>query len=144
MKKQTAYPAFLLLLFVCSGWLQATDNWPHWRGPSHNGIVVSKTVPTTWSLSQNIKWKTPLPSWSAATPIIWGDRIFVTSPSKAEAKANGWSNKDKPLVYDGCHKFRPVWTSAILGFQRMRNPGGVLAVDESMSSYTGRCPMSQV
>jgi len=94
MKKQTAYPAFLLLLFVCSGWLQATDNWPHWRGPSHNGIVVSKTVPTTWSLSQNIKWKTPLPSWSAATPIIWGDRIFVTSPSKAEAKAN--ASEEKP------------------------------------------------
>jgi len=87
MKKQAAYLIFFLLLFASMGWLQASENWPHWRGPSHNGIVASKTVPTTWSLEKNIHWKTPLPAWSAATPIIWGDRVFVTSPSQAEAKA---------------------------------------------------------
>ncbi len=76
-----------LFFFVSGAMLLAADNWPHWRGPSHNGIVDSKTVPTTWSLSDNIKWKAPLPAWSAATPIIWGDYVFVTSPSKAGSKA---------------------------------------------------------
>ncbi|NOR15557.1 MAG: PQQ-binding-like beta-propeller repeat protein, partial [Candidatus Aminicenantes bacterium] len=94
MKKHAVYLTLLLFFFASVGMLQATDNWPHWRGPSHNGIVDSKTVPTTWSLSDNIKWKTPLPAWSAATPIIWGDHVFVTSPSKAEPKAK--ASEDKP------------------------------------------------
>jgi outer membrane protein assembly factor BamB len=88
MKKRTGYTALVIFFLVSGGWLQAKDNWPHWRGPRHNGIVDSQTVPTTWSLSKNIKWKTPLPSWSAATPIIWGDRVFVTSPSQAKPKAD--------------------------------------------------------
>lgn len=64
----------------------AQENWPQWRGPHQNGVCDSTTLPMKWSLSENIKWKTALPSWSAATPIIWGDKVFVTSPSKAESK----------------------------------------------------------
>ena len=64
----------------------AQENWPQWRGPYQNGVCDSATLPMKWSLSENIKWKTALPSWSAATPIIWGDKVFVTSPSKAESK----------------------------------------------------------
>jgi outer membrane protein assembly factor BamB len=62
----------------------ANENWPQWRGPTGNGISDSKNLPTTWSLekNENIVWKTELPSWSGGTPIIWGDHIFVTSPSK--------------------------------------------------------------
>lgn len=86
MKKRAMFLTVVMFALVSTGWLYATDNWPHWRGPLHNGIVDSQTVPTTWSLNRNIKWKTPLPSWSAATPIIWGDRVFVTSPSQAKAK----------------------------------------------------------
>ena len=62
------------------------ENWPHWRGPNHNGISAALDLPVTWSQTKNIVWKTPMPSWSAGTPIIWGDRIFVTSPSKPEPK----------------------------------------------------------
>jgi outer membrane protein assembly factor BamB len=64
----------------------ANENWPQWRGPTGNGISDSKNLPTTWSLekNENIVWKTELPSWSGGTPIIWGDHIFVTSPSPKE------------------------------------------------------------
>jgi outer membrane protein assembly factor BamB len=79
--------AFSLMLAVLSiaGHMQAQDNWPHWRGPYHNGVSDAKDLPMKWGQTQNIVWKTPLPSWSAATPIIWGDRIFIVSPSKAES-----------------------------------------------------------
>src|SRR6478752_10809774 len=65
----------------------ANENWPQWRGPMGNGISDSKNLPTTWNLekNENIVWQTELPSWSGGTPIIWGDHIFVTSPSKKEA-----------------------------------------------------------
>jgi outer membrane protein assembly factor BamB len=63
----------------------AGQNWPQWRGPEGNGLSRATNLPATWSLEKNIVWKTPLPSWSGGTPIIWGDRIFVTSPSKPAA-----------------------------------------------------------
>lgn len=62
-------------------------NWPQWRGPNQNGVSTAKDLPTTWSQTENIVWKTPLPSWSGGTPVIWGDKIFLTSPTKGEEKA---------------------------------------------------------
>ncbi len=66
---------------------QAGDNWPQWRGPEGNGLSDSKGLPVTWSSNQNVVWKTELPAWSGGTPIIWGDRIFLTSPSKVVTNA---------------------------------------------------------
>jgi outer membrane protein assembly factor BamB len=86
MKKHIIITILLLVFLSISGFLQAEDNWPHWRGPHHNGIIDAKNLPMKWSATDNILWKTPLPSWGAATPIIWGDRVFITSPSKSEPK----------------------------------------------------------
>jgi outer membrane protein assembly factor BamB len=72
--------AFLSLFILVR--LAGADDWPQWRGPEGNGISRAKNLPTTWSLEKNIVWKTPLPSWSGGTPVVWGDRIFVTSPTK--------------------------------------------------------------
>ena len=60
----------------------APQNWPQWRGPDGNGISRATNLPTNWGPDKNIVWKTPLPSWSGGTPVIWADRIFVTSPTK--------------------------------------------------------------
>lgn len=86
MKKHILISLLMLTLIVAVGLTHAEDNWPHWRGPHHNGVSDSMGLPMKWSLTENIKWKTELPSWAAATPIIWGDYIFITSPSKAEPK----------------------------------------------------------
>ncbi|MXX12096.1 MAG: PQQ-binding-like beta-propeller repeat protein, partial [Gemmatimonadetes bacterium] len=60
------------------------DNWPQWRGPQQDGVSTAKNLPASWSLEKNIIWKAELPSWSGSTPVIWGDRIFLTSPSPAQ------------------------------------------------------------
>jgi outer membrane protein assembly factor BamB len=71
----------------------ANDNWPQWRGPNGNGTSDSTNLPTVWNAQtgEGIAWKTELPSWSGSTPVVWGDSIFLTSPSKTEgnAKADG-------------------------------------------------------
>jgi outer membrane protein assembly factor BamB len=54
------------------------DNWPQWRGPSMNGLSAEKNLPTNWSHTDNITWKLPLPAWSGSTPIVWGDRLFLS------------------------------------------------------------------
>lgn len=70
-----------VLLAGLAGMATAGENWPQWRGPDANGTSDSTGLPVEWSLEKNIKWKTPLPAWSGCTPIIWGNRIFVMSPS---------------------------------------------------------------
>jgi len=68
---------FLLLALLLAQALAA--NWPHWRGPSANGISEETGIPTQWGPRHNIAWKTPLPGLGTSTPIVWGDRIFLTS-----------------------------------------------------------------
>ena len=55
----------------------AGENWPQWRGPSLNGISGEKDLPLHWSTTENVVWKLAMPGKSGATPIIWGDHIFL-------------------------------------------------------------------
>ena len=87
MYKNITFFSLILIVFYSSGFSQSQQNWPHWRGPDHNGISEAVDLPVNWSPSKNIIWKTKLPSWSAATPIIWDDMIFITSPSKSESES---------------------------------------------------------
>ncbi len=63
--------------------VEAGQDWPQWRGPNGDGTSDSTSLPTTWSTNENVVWKTELPSWSGGTPVVWGDRVFVTSPTKS-------------------------------------------------------------
>jgi outer membrane protein assembly factor BamB len=68
-------------LVVILSWLSVarTDNWPQWRGPSNNGVCREAKLPAEWGPERNIAWKLPLPGMGGATPIVWGERIFLTS-----------------------------------------------------------------
>src|SRR5262249_49751722 len=55
------------------------ENWPGWRGPRGDGTSHEKGLPQTWSENQNIRWKTAIPGKGHSSPIVWGDRVFVTS-----------------------------------------------------------------
>jgi outer membrane protein assembly factor BamB len=53
--------------------------WPQWRGPLGTGAAPLADPPLTWSETNNVKWKTPIPGEGDSTPIVWGDRVFVLS-----------------------------------------------------------------
>lgn len=53
--------------------------WPRWRGPSGQGVANGSGYPDTWSPTQNVSWKTPVPGSGNSSPIVWGDRIFLTT-----------------------------------------------------------------
>lgn len=53
------------------------ENWPQWRGPGRNGISAETNLPVKWSKDENIAWKLDMPDRSGATPIVWGNRIFL-------------------------------------------------------------------
>ena len=56
-----------------------SENWAHWRGPEFNGSSPEKNLPASFSTTDNVKWSAVMPGTSAATPIIWEDRVFVSS-----------------------------------------------------------------
>ncbi len=75
------------LVTIGTAWVQSPsqatgENWPQWRGPYQTGVSDAENLPTTWSGTENIVWKTALPAWSGGTPIVWGDKIFLTSPTQ--------------------------------------------------------------
>jgi outer membrane protein assembly factor BamB len=55
----------------------SAENWPAWRGPLANGVSSEKEAPLKWSTQENVAWRLAMPSRSGATPIIWGDHIFL-------------------------------------------------------------------
>jgi outer membrane protein assembly factor BamB len=67
---------FLVLIVVCSA--ARAEDWPHWRGPYFNGSTDEKNLPSDWSQTEGIAWSVDLPGSSAATPIIFKDRIFLS------------------------------------------------------------------
>lgn len=70
----------VLLLLSIAGpvAIGAEANWPRWRGPQQDGHSAEKDLPVKWS-AHNIVWKTDLPGSGQSSPVIWGDRIFLTS-----------------------------------------------------------------
>jgi outer membrane protein assembly factor BamB len=53
--------------------------WPRWRGPSGQGLVSAGKYANTWSPASNIKWRVPVPGTGNSSPIVWGDRIYLTT-----------------------------------------------------------------
>jgi outer membrane protein assembly factor BamB len=72
----------IAILFVASAAPYA--NWPHWRGPSANGLSAESNLPVTWSKTENVTWRLPLPAWSGSTAIIWGETIFLNVAEEGE------------------------------------------------------------
>ncbi|MCX7825652.1 MAG: PQQ-binding-like beta-propeller repeat protein, partial [Verrucomicrobiae bacterium] len=59
--------------------LPAAAGWPQFRGPNGNGIAPADAKPpTVWSDTKNLQWKVGLPGPGSSSPIVWGNRVFVT------------------------------------------------------------------
>ncbi|MCX6927361.1 MAG: PQQ-binding-like beta-propeller repeat protein, partial [Verrucomicrobia bacterium] len=67
-----------LLLAFDHGW---ASNWPQFRGPQARGVDSSTAAPIQWDLekSENVLWRTPIPGLGHSSPILWGNRIYVTT-----------------------------------------------------------------
>lgn len=76
---------FQLTPFVVFGLLVvqplSAENWGSWRGPTQNGISNETDLPKSWSAESNVKWRSKLPGPAGATPVVWDDKIFLTSTS---------------------------------------------------------------
>ncbi|CAN5605799.1 PQQ-binding-like beta-propeller repeat protein [soil metagenome] len=80
----------------------AMKYWPNWRGPSYQGYVHGTGYPDTWSESQNVLWKVPVPGTGNSSPIVWGERIYMaTSYDEGRRKAIvAFNRKDGKKVWE--------------------------------------------
>lgn len=86
-------------------------NWPSFRGVRASGIADGYAAPTRWNVeaNQNLRWKTPLPGLGHSSPVIWGDRIYVTSAVSGKPKAElrvGLYGDIAPVTDDTSHRFQ--------------------------------------
>jgi len=99
MYKTFLIAAFTIFLLISN--TIAETNWPQFRGPGA-GVVEDKILPATWSTTENVAWKVEIPGRAWSSPIVWGDKIFVTSAvstGDGEAPKKGLylgGNRDKP------------------------------------------------
>ena len=75
----------LMAAVLCGGRSADASQWPQYRGPGGRGVDESQALPTNWNVETgaNIRWQTPLPGLAHASPIVWGDRVYVATAVKA-------------------------------------------------------------
>jgi outer membrane protein assembly factor BamB len=64
-------------------------DWPNWRGPNASGVAPDRTLPVKWSATDNVEWKAPIAGAGVSTPIVSGDRVYVTSQIGAGIRREG-------------------------------------------------------
>ncbi len=70
----------LLTIACLSTAVPAQDHWPRFRGPDADGVAADNaSLPTTWTTSENVRWATDVLGWGWSCPIVWGERVFLTS-----------------------------------------------------------------
>ena len=106
---------------LCQGQASVfSQEWPQFRGPKATGILDGANIPVSWDLEtgENVLWKTPIPGLGHSCPVIWGDKIFVTTAISATGNGSGitWRRK-------GCRKPNgiPSHPMRIRPRQRMEN-----------------------
>jgi len=80
---------------------EADRYWPQWRGPHATGVSTTANPPTEWSETKNVRWKLSVPGRASASPVVWGDRVYVlTAVSESGATAPGVTHKFVVMAVD--------------------------------------------
>ena len=99
------------------------EDWPTWRGPDGLGKSTQRGLPTEWSPKKNVRWKVALPERGNATPIVWGDKIFVPQATEEDGgrslmcfdRRDGkklWQSGTKYSGTEKTHKTNPYCSSS--------------------------------
>ena len=91
-----------------------TEYWPRFRGPDGLGVSADRQVPTEWSDTKNLKWKLALPGPGSSSPIVWKDRVFVTSYSGYGDGSNGSvGDLKRHLLCVNISDGKLIWTKTV-------------------------------
>ncbi|MCH8922712.1 MAG: PQQ-like beta-propeller repeat protein [Planctomycetes bacterium] len=100
MQTKLTWVSFLSAAIVLSSLVPtpaAAENWPSWRGPRRDAVSKETGLPTKWSKTDNVVWRTTLPGRGGSTPAIWENRIFLTSVDGKDLKLMCFDTDGKKL-----------------------------------------------
>ena len=109
-----AFAALLSIAPSPSATLDGPGFWPAWRGPLGTGVSPAGDPPTEWSETKNIKWKVELPGVGHATPVVWGDRLYLLS---AIPKGGEPANPATPQTTPAAPGQRPARVKPTITYQ---------------------------
>ena len=113
---------FCALVVIAVSASQPVDfekNWHHWRGPYATGVAADANPPITWNETENIRWKVAIPGIGHATPIIWGDKIFIQTAIEVKAEKKESEEDDNPFSgFFGGKKEGPMYKFNLLAINR--------------------------
>src|SRR5207249_10471173 len=95
----------LLAVSLLTGSVWAA-NWPAWRGPQDTGLCAEKDLPLHWNTNENLRWRVPLPERGNSTPVVWGNRVFITQALEKE-------NRRTLLCFDRSNG-KQLWQSGVV------------------------------
>ena len=154
-RRQKSLTSWLIASAVLTTASVRAENWPQWRGPGGQGVSSERTLPVEWAPDRNIAWKTELPGSGVSSPIVWGDRIFVTAVIEGEtvpgAKAVAHTVEGKEWIHPASvaggkrHTFKLLALEARTGrilWDETPYEGTVYDARHSRSSFAGPTPVT--
>ena len=120
MRTRTMPPWLILVLAAGVTFFRPAraDNWPRFRGPNGTGIAPDKDIPIKWGATDGILWKTPLPGAGYSSPVVWGDRVFVTVAPDV---------RERRLLCLDATGGRVLWSASLPGAAAKKHPKNSLA-----------------
>jgi outer membrane protein assembly factor BamB len=139
----------LALLNAGVGVAAVAEQWPQFRGPSSSGVSENPSLPDSWSTTQNIAWKTEIPGTGWSSPVVWDNRIFVTSVISSNAQ-----EVPKKGLYFGGNRLEPPpgehrwmvycldWKSGKILWEREVHRGAPASSRHLKNSFASETPVT--
>lgn len=138
--------ALLLASFSAAG---AETNWPQFRGPGARGVAEGKVPPDRWSASENVAWKTDIPGRGWSSPVVWGQRVFLTTvvntAASEEPKKGLYFGGNRPEPPDSVHQWKVFCLDLETGrivWQRQVHEGKPRSPIHLKNSYASETPVT--
>ncbi|HXI89581.1 MAG TPA: PQQ-binding-like beta-propeller repeat protein [Blastocatellia bacterium] len=97
---------WLVVVSLCAV-TSTAQNWPSFRGENGSGTVDAQPLPTKWEAS-NVGWRTPIPGLAHSSPVVWGDRVFITTAVSlnADAAFKTQTDDNDPVIENARYSWR--------------------------------------
>ncbi len=125
------------------------DNWPQFLGPGSRAVAANPSLPDRWSASENVAWKTDIPGRGWSSPIVWGNRVFLTTvvaPESSELPKKGlYRGGEKPEVPASEYQWKVFCLDLFSGkvlWERTVHQGPPSGPTHSKNSYASETPVT--
>jgi outer membrane protein assembly factor BamB len=147
--KSAAVISLILVIGLTSTSGRADGNWPQFRGPDATGVGQSDQLPDRWSATENVEWKSEIPGRGWSSPIVWGDRIFLTTVenkgTSPDAKKGLYFNGEQREPPESIHLWKTLCLDINSGkiiWERTAHEGKPQTTLHIKNSYASETPVT--